>query len=257
MNNLTRQIADILKNADISNFHQEARWIAEESPSPDTAIHNAEQRAAGVPLQYILGTAPFRDLTLKVDPRVLIPRPETESLVQWVIDHAPANGSLLDLGTGSGAIALAAASERADLTVTAADISPDALALAYENAKICNINNVSFIISDLFSALTDRRFDIVAANLPYVTENEYPDLPDEVRNFEPKLALTAPENGLLLIRKTIEALPSHLNIGGSAIFELSPHQAPVAANLLEKHGFAPAIIRDLCHRDRFVIGTML
>jgi len=253
---LTEKIAGILKNAGIENFIQESRWIAKESPDADTALSRARQRAAGVPLQYLLGTAPFRFLMLKVDSRVLIPRPETETLAQWIIDHAPHGGTVLDLGCGSGAIALAVASERPDLEVTAVDISHDALALAKENAALCAVRNVTFIQSSLFDSLPKQRFDFIAANLPYVTEEEYLQLPDEVRLYEPKLALTAPDDGLALILAAIAALPDHLNPGGGAIFELSPEQATRTARAITAAGMLPGILPDLCGRDRFVTGLL-
>lgn len=256
MNELIEKIKVILKKGNIANFQQEARWIAGESASAAEALDRAAERASGVPLQYILGTAPFRDLMLKVDPRVLIPRPETELLAQWLIDRAPQGGKVLDLGCGSGAIAIAVASERPDLQVTAADISPDALELAAGNAESYKVKNLSFIRSDLFSALNGCRFDLIGANLPYVTEDEYPDLPAEVRDFEPKLALTAPDRGLALILKTIRELPAHLNPRGGAIFELSPEQAPETVAALKSAGLTGDIIRDLCGRDRFVAGIL-
>ncbi len=256
MEKLIQNIAEILQHGGVENFRQESRWLAEESASPQQALENARRRADGVPLQYLLGSAPFRYLMLKSDPRALIPRPETETLAQWLIDRTPANGKVLDLGTGSGAIALAVATERPDTAVTAVDISADALALAQENAKLCKAENVSFIQSDLFSALQGCRFDSIGANLPYVTDEEYASLAPEVRNFEPRLALTAPENGLLLIRKTIENIASFLNPGGHAIFELSPEQAPAAMEMLRQAGLDAAIMQDLCGRDRFVTGIM-
>ncbi|MBR7121289.1 MAG: peptide chain release factor N(5)-glutamine methyltransferase [Lentisphaeria bacterium] len=255
MSDTIQIICNILKAGNIENFRQEARWIMEDAGNPETAVNIAQQRAAGAPLQYLLGTAPFRNLMLKVDPRVLIPRPETELLAQWLIDHAPYSGDILDLGCGSGAIAIAAATERNDLHVTAADISPDALTLARENAALCGANNICFIQSNLFSSLTERKFDLIGANLPYVTEEEFQTLPPEVKNFEPVLALTAPDNGLALILKTIAALAGHLKPGGGAIFELSPHQAATAANAVEDAGFNAGIIRDFCNRERFVTAT--
>lgn len=256
MNSLAAEIAVFLKNNAVENFRQESRWIVEDAANADTAREYARRRAAGEPLQYILGSAPFRDLMLQVDPRVLIPRPETESLVQWIIDCAPPEASLLDLGTGSGAIAVAAAYERPDLVVTAVDISQDALDLAKVNAKSCHVGNIEFLQSDLFFALGERRFDVIAANLPYVTEEEYPLLDDEVRCYEPKLALTAPDNGLKLILQTINSLKNHLHPHGRAIFELSPPQAETAANALRGAGFHAEIVKDLCGRDRFVTGVL-
>ncbi|MBE6364569.1 MAG: peptide chain release factor N(5)-glutamine methyltransferase [Lentisphaerae bacterium] len=256
MNDAIRIVRDILQRGNVENFYQEARWIVEESSSIDHAREIARRRVAGEPLQYLLGTAPFRNLMLKVDRRVLIPRPETELLAQWLIDHAPPNGSVLDIGCGSGAIAIAVATERRDLNVTAVDISADALQLAQENAGANNAENIRFIQSDLFSGVGNGKFDLIGANLPYVTEEEYLTLPGEVRDFEPKLALTAPDDGLQLILKTIDALAEHLNPHGGAIFELSPEQASPTAAALESAGLTAAIIRDLCDRDRFVAGQL-
>jgi release factor glutamine methyltransferase len=104
--------------------------------------------------------------------------------------------------------------------------------------------------------LENQKFDLIGANLPYVTEEEYLALDKEVRDFEPKLALTAPDNGLKLILQSIALLPLHLNCGGGAIFELSPEQAPAAADALRRAGLTAAIIRDLCDRDRFVSGIL-
>ena len=256
MKELVGEISQILKSGGVENFRQESVWIVEDAPDFETARAYARRRAGGEPLQYILGTAPFRNLMLKVDRRVLIPRPETESLVQWLIDRVPIGGSVLDLGCGSGAIAIALADERRDLKITAVDVSIEALALAKENAQLCNVD-VEFMQSDLFSALSGKKFDFVAANLPYVTEKEYIALDPEVRDYEPKLALTADDEGLALILKAIEVLPDHLNPGGGAIFELSPHQAARTAFALEKAGFTSAIVKDLCQRDRFVSGIIL
>lgn len=256
MDTLIRKISAILQNGKIENFRQEARWIAEETANSDNALSLAEQRAAGVPLQYLLGTAPFRNLMLKVDSRVLIPRPETELLAQWLIDRAPAGGTVLDLGCGSGAIALSVASERKDLHLTAADISRDALDVAGENAVLCGIKNVEFILSDIFSGLSGRKFDLIGANLPYVTNEEFPDLPAEVRDHEPRLALTAPDAGLALIRQCISQVSDHLNPGGGVIFELSPPQAEETAELLTGCGLTSVIIKDLCGRNRFVSGVL-
>ncbi|MBR2624988.1 MAG: peptide chain release factor N(5)-glutamine methyltransferase [Lentisphaeria bacterium] len=256
MNDLISEITRILSGTGIENFIQEARWIAGESPTAQTALERAKRRAAGEPLQYILGTAPFRNLMLKVDPRVLIPRPETELLAQWLIDNAPENASVLDLGCGSGAIAIATATERPDLDVTAVDISTDALTLAKENARECQADNITFVNSDIFSGLAGRKFDLIGANLPYVTEDEYLSLPGDVRNFEPKNALTAPENGLFLIRKTISQMRSFFKPGGGAIFELSPEQADITADFAAENDFKSGIIYDLCGRKRFVTALL-
>ena len=212
------------------------------------------------PLQYILGRVFFRDLELEVTPSVLIPRPETELLVDWAVDRIGGRGgTLLDLGTGSGAIALSVAEERPAARVTAVDVSDSALAVARRNARRCGVEDkVEFLQSDLFSALeAERRFDVICANLPYVTEEEFPTLEPEVRDHEPRLALVAPDAGLSLILRAAAELPRRLNADGAAIFELSPFQAPVLAARFEASGFRAAVRRDLTGRDRFVTAERM
>lgn len=213
----------------------------------------ARRRAHREPLQYLLGVAYFMDLELEVTPAVLIPRPETELLAEFAIRHLPEKGTMLDLGTGSGAIALAVAADRPDAHITAVDISSDALAVARRNRDRCG-GEVRFLQSDLFSGLGEERFDLVGANLPYVTPEEYPALEPEVRLFEPQLALTAEDGGFRLIERAARELPSRLNPGGRAIFELSPPQAPRLAGLFAELGVFDeiAVIADYTHRDRFV-----
>ena len=206
------------------------------------------------PLQYILGNAPFMSLELLVNPAVLIPRPETELLVEYILKNAPGNASVLDLGTGSGAIALALAFERGDLLVTAVDISDASLRVAESNRRKYQLDKVEFLRSDLFENLEERRFDCIAANLPYVSETEYLTLMPEVRDFEPKTALTAPEDGLELIYKCIKKAPAHLNPGGFIIFEMGITQAQNIRKALTDTGKFKNIrtIRDYSRRDRFV-----
>ena len=224
------------------------------APETETLLRRlAARRCRREPLQYLTGKAFFRDLELHVSPAVLIPRPETELLVDILLASLPRNGRLLDLGTGSGAIAVAAATERPDIDVTAVDVSPAALAVARSNAEKCGAK-VRFLESDLFSAVEKETFDFVAANLPYVTEDEYETLSPEVRDHEPALALVAPDRGLGLIRRAAEALPRHLRPGGKAAFELSPFQAPLLASLFGELGLSARIARDLTGRDRFVIA---
>lgn len=207
------------------------------------------------PVQYILGKAYFYDLELEVGPAVLIPRPETELLVDRVLEVLPPGGTLLDLGTGSGAIALTVACHRPDVRVTAVDVSAAALELARRNARKVGAKNVEFVLSDLFSELGGRRFDAVAANLPYVPEEDRERLAPEVEKCEPGLALFASDGGLAVIDRALEALPEHVSPGSFAIFELDPRQAAAVAEKLAALGFSSAIRRDLTGRERFVEGV--
>ena len=206
------------------------------------------------PLQYILGNAPFGELELKVTPAVLIPRCETEVLVDHAVKHLPENGKLLDVGCGSGAISLLAAYRRRDIAVTALDKSPEALAVAGENARLLDLSSrVKFHESDLLSALTEEKFDVIAANLPYVTFDEYAELAPEVRSFEPQLALTAPDEGMALIFGLIRTAPRFLVPGGSIVLEMSPHQTVRAESALKENGFSEVeIFADQFGKMRFV-----
>ena len=215
-----------------------------------------DRRVKREPLQYILGKAYFFDLELAVAPAVLIPRPETELLVEWALRKLPRNGKLLDLGTGSGAIALAVARHRMDARITAADLSPDALIVAERNAGKCGVSGIRFVRSDLFSAFAAETFDLVAANLPYVPEADRAGLDPEVADREPGMALFAGEDGFALLERAGRDVASFLAPGGKAIFELDPRQAERMTMLLTESGFACETIRDLAGRDRFVAGTL-
>jgi len=207
------------------------------------------------PVQYILGYSYFYDLELEVTPAVLIPRPETELIVDRVLETLPDGGSFLDLGTGSGAIALSVARHRPDVRVVGIDISADALGIAMRNADKLEVKNIEFRRSDLFSELNGECFDVIAANLPYVPEEDRPRLAPEVALREPALALFALDGGLAVINRALEELPRHVSPGAFVIFELDPRQAATAAKMLERRGFAAAIRRDLTGRERFVEGV--
>ena len=211
------------------------------------------RRARREPAQYILGSAPFRDLELTVTPAVLIPRPETEELIDLALARAPRNGKVLDMGTGSGAIPLALKYERPDLTVCAADLSPAALEVAKLNGKNLRLE-VEFLLSDLWSNLSGRVFDLVTANLPYVSESEYQECSAEIF-YEPVMALTAPREGLFLMEKMIEELAVHLAPHGSAVFELSDAQNALICAFGERFGFKAEGVRDMSGKARFVILT--
>lgn len=217
-----------------------------------------QRREKREPLQYILGHAYFMNLDLNVNPSVLIPRPETELLAARLCKLAPHEAAVLDIGTGSGAIALALSFERPDLKITGIDVSLPALETAKSNREKYKLD-VEFIRSDLFSNLEGRCFDCIAANLPYVSPGEYLDLMPEVRDFEPRLALTAPERGLQLIDKCIKEAPGYMNPGGTIIFETGIEQARKTRDAFKAEGKYKEIstLQDYSGRDRFVCAELI
>lgn len=248
--NLLSEILDI-SNSELAFRKASGRVVSDD----ETAVVSAAlaRRIKHEPLQYITGRAYFRDIVLEVNPDVLIPRFETELLVDRVVKNAPREAKMLDIGTGSGAIAVSCAFERSDLDVLALDVSAAALETARRNAEKYQLKNIRFLKSDLFSGLAcDEKFDVIAANLPYVTFDEYAVLQPEVKEFEPQLALTAHDEGLALIYKVCRELDLRLNSGGFAIFEMSPHQTAEVAELLESYGFFCSVISDYTSRERFV-----
>jgi release factor glutamine methyltransferase len=212
------------------------------------------RRANREPLQHILGTAPFRNLVLKSDRRALIPRPETEELVDLALGLFPADQPIrvLDLGTGSGAIALAIASERPAWKVEAVDASDDALALARENAASLGLaERVAFAKSDWFSAVTDA-YDLLVSNPPYLTEAEVAEAEPEVRLHDPASALVAPDHGLADLRRLLTAAPRHLRPGGWVLLETGVAQHEALADITRAVGLADFQGKpDLSGRPRF------
>ena len=176
-----------------------------------------------IPAQYIIGHADFFGMQLKVDERVLIPRPETEELVELILtENLKDNLKVLDIGTGSGAIALALAKNRPDWTITAADISQDALDLSVENANAQNLN-LSFIKSDCFSEIS-AKYDIIVSNPPYISREDQEEVGLNVLHSEPHLALFADEDGLAIYRRIAEDSKDYLNDGGKIYLEIGYKQ---------------------------------
>lgn len=238
-------------------------YLQFERPLSDTELallrERVKRRAAREPVQYVLGEAPFRELTLKCDRRALIPRPETEELVGLVLERLPDDRPvrLLDLGTGTGAIALSLAKERADATVVAADFSADALALARENAAKCGLESrVTFVRSDWMSAV-DGQFDAVIANPPYLTPEEVATAEPEVKDHEPVSALVAPDAGLADLEKILRQARTRLGVGGFVALETGiAHHARLAV-LSTELGYASHDSRkDDSDFDRFFFATV-
>ena len=208
------------------------------------------------PLQYILGEESFRKLTLSVGPGVLIPRPETEQLVEIVLKLLPSrDAAILDVGVGSGAIALSVAHEVPEAFVTGVDISGEALRFARDNIRTNNITNVRLMKGCLCEGFLACSFDIITANLPYVTESEFTELDSEVRNFEPKKALTGGLDGLDLIRKLIPQAFNVLKPSGWLLLEIGYSQGIETVGLLKKNNYVNVeIIKDFNKKDRIVVG---
>ena len=224
---------------------------AEQEAAFDANVVRREKRE---PLAYILGEWGFRRLTLKTDWRALIPRPETEVVVERALEHIRGleEPKVLDVGTGTGAIALAIADEVPTARVTAVDVSPDALALARENLDVTGVNGrVRLVEHDLTSGLGKHDFDLVVSNPPYVEPEELPTLQPEVRDWEPHVALVAPGATEQLARAATEALRP----GGWLVLETACGAGERVERLLSEIGFDDVTITpDLAGRDRVAEG---
>ena len=222
------------------------------------------RRASREPLQYIIGRTGFRELELKTDPRVLIPRPETEVLVQEVLDWASAGrgglGRVWDMGTGTGAVALSLVSEGACTRIVATDVSPQALSVAADNAERYDVGGiVEFRKGSLFEPLDEgEEFDVIVSNPPYIAEGEKGELEPEVRDWEPREALFAGEDGLDVIRQLVAGALEYLLPGGLLALECGVGQAElIAADLNETGAFTAVRIRpDLTGAPRFVTAEL-
>lgn len=213
-----------------------------------------KQLAAHVPAQYLIGHAEFYGMELKVDERVLIPRPETEELVELILtENAKPNQSVLDIGTGSGAIALALAKNRPDWLVTASDISPDALNLASENASLQDLK-ISFKKSDCFAEIAEN-YDIIVSNPPYISRADEAEVGLNVLHSEPHLALFAEEDGLAIYRKIAEDAKNHLREGGKIYLEIGYKQGHSVPALFRKYLPEKRVrtLKDRFGQDRMVV----
>lgn len=216
-----------------------------------------ERRRAGEPVAYLTGEREFYSLAFTVTPAVLIPRPETELLVDAALERVPAHAafSVLDLGTGSGCVAVVIALNRPRARVTATDASRDALAVARDNAARHRAR-IEFVESDWFNALAGRRFDLIVANPPYVAEGD-PHLAQGDLRFEPRTALVAGADGLACIRLIIAQARAHLERGGRLLFEHGYDQAGRCRALLVRAGYCDVDSRrDLAGIERVSGGAI-
>jgi release factor glutamine methyltransferase len=211
------------------------------------------------PTAYLLGQREFYGLLMQVDPRVLIPRPDTETLVEVALQRSRqwyAHGQALDLCTGSGCIALAFLHQRPGWRMIGADISADALQVAERNAlRLGKIVEVSWVKSDLFTALPKQRFDLITANPPYIPSAEVLCLQPTILDYEPRIALDGGTDGLDVTRRIVEQAPAWLTPGGALALEIGCDQGPIVEALLREGGFSEVMIhRDYGSRDRVVSG---
>ncbi len=215
-----------------------------------------ERRHAGEPVAYLIGEREFWGLTLETAPYTLIPRPDTELVVDAALARATrAEGQLLDLGTGTGAIALAFASERADWQVTGADVVPEAVALAQRNARQLGIANTRFIESNWFAALpSTARFELIVSNPPYIAADDHHLNEGDVR-FEPRSALVADDDGFADLRHLVNTARQFLQPGGWLLLEHGWTQAEAVCAMLNKCGYVQVeSLTDLGQQPRVSLG---
>jgi release factor glutamine methyltransferase len=263
----------LLRDANIAAPQQEALWLIEAVTGAAAATVNAgvgvteedcgrvlrlaRRRAAGEPLQYLTGISGFRALELRVGPGAFIPRPETELLVERALARLPHGGVIVDVGTGSGAIALATAHERADARVYATEASHNALRWARLNRKRLGLA-VELVSGDLLDGLSrDLRggIDVVVSNPPYVSAAETSCLPSDVRDHEPHEALFAGPGGLEVIERLVAEAREWLAPRGWLVLEIGASQGPSAANELRTRGYDEiSVYRDLAGRPRMAEG---
>ena len=235
-----------LSTAGIHNADREARWLMEAAPEDEALMSLVARRVAGEPLQYLTGLAGFRRLTMKIGPGALVPRPETESLAGRAIELIPQGGTVVDVGTGAGPIALSIADERPDVRVIATEISDEALEWARINRDELGLE-VELILCDLFEGLPNelrRSVDVVISNPPYISENERSSLPTEVADHEPDVALFAARDGLEIFERIAFGAKGWLVPGGVLLSEIGDRQADTVVRLLGHLGYDSPVIRD-------------
>jgi release factor glutamine methyltransferase len=250
-------LSHVLKTGRVRLYVDLDRPLSKEELATFRAL--IERRMAGEPTQYLTGVKEFYNRPFKVDARVLIPRPETELLVEAALHALPkdAPSQALDLCTGSGCIAISLAAERPQVAVLATDLSPDACALARENAETLGVSaRVTISQGDLFAPVPeDARFQLVVSNPPYIASREIPGLSAEVRR-EPHLALDGGQDGLTVIRRVIEGARRYLVPGGLLALETAETQGNAVRELLQAAGYENVRVeKDLERRDRLAFGT--
>ena len=203
------------------------------------------------PLQYILGETEFYGYTIKVDKSVLIPRPETELLVERIIAEENDIKNILEIGTGSGALVIALAKKMNGIVIDATDISEDALRIAEQNT-ILNQVDINIFKSDIFDNVLCK-YDLIISNPPYISLTDYEELPVEIKDFEPRSALQADDNGLFFYNKILQKAKDHLTESGKIYFEIGYDQAKKITEIAKENGFSNIkVFKDLNGFDRIV-----
>lgn len=251
---LIRIIAlDLLKIGNTTFFLRDEITLDE---TQQKMLHNAIERLKRAePIQYIIGETDFCNLTFKVSPSVLIPRPETSELVRWIAaENSARENSILDIGTGSGCIAISLAKMMPQATVTAWDISPEAIETAERNNKL-NGTNVTFARQDIFAAEGEgAKYDIIVSNPPYIKEAEKENMESNVLNWEPHIALFVPNNDPLLFYRQIALKGTQLlKNGGRLYFEINREHGEETCNMLTQYGYTAIELRkDFADNDRMI-----
>lgn len=221
-----------------------------------------QRRAKHEPVAYLVGRREFFSLSFRVTRDVLIPRPDTETLVMEVLDTIKGQSAsrVLELCTGSGCVAVAVAKNDKNVQLTATDISPAAITIAKENAERHKVTDrIEFVESDLFASLqSDAKYAVIASNPPYVASEEIDRLDPEVSQHEPRLALDGGPDGLTVLKRIIDEAPSRLAPGGRLLLEFTPEQADSLESLIQKHGGYDeiSIRKDLAHRPRVITARL-
>ncbi len=238
--------------------------MQDEMPDYESFEAKIQEHASGIPVQHIVEKEEFYGRTYRVNHHVLVPRPETEELVEGILTRAknlfldPTQATIADIGTGSGAIAISLALELQNREVTAVDISEDALEVAKENARRLEAP-ITFLHGDLLQPLAGRKLDIVVSNPPYISEEEYATLDPLVRDHEPIQALVGGEDGYELYRRLAEGLPSLISSPGLIGFEVGEKQARTVATMLESSfsgDIEVEVVKDISGKERMVFGVV-
>ncbi|RLB76165.1 MAG: peptide chain release factor N(5)-glutamine methyltransferase [Deltaproteobacteria bacterium] len=245
-------LADVLKLDRVGLYLNYDRPLSQEEL--DVARPLVKKRGQREPLQYLLGTTEFWSLPFKVTPAVLIPRADTEILVEEALARAGSDGQLLDVGTGSGAIIISLASELPDWQMTGLDISAAALEIARENVeKNQVVSQVQLVQGDL-AELPVQQYDLIVSNPPYIAQQEWDELMPEVRCFEPQLALLAGNDGLECYQHLADQAISRLKTGGWLLVEIGYQQAEAVKELLAAAGLVNVFVRDDYSAQPRVVG---